>query len=177
MHPPEVLETIRLRLRQLVEEDGPVIFDRWAQDTDITRFLVWRPHESVDESFAFGRRCVASWNTAANFTWIMEDPASGCAVGAIGAYPSDHAVELGYVMARDSWGHGYMVEAVDAVSKWFLSQPSVARIWAEVDVENLASARVLEKASFEREGLLRRSIMCPNISSEPRDAFVFGRIR
>jgi RimJ/RimL family protein N-acetyltransferase len=69
-----------------------------------------------------------------------------------------------------------MVEAVDAVSDWFLSQPSIFRIWAEVDTENLPSARVLEKASFEREGTLRRGIMSPNMSGEPRDAFIYGRV-
>ena len=80
------------------------------------------------------------------------------------------------MLARDSWGKGLMVEAVDAVSGWFLSLPAIYRIWAVVDTENLASARVLEKASFVREGTLRRSMMCPNVSATPRDAFMYARV-
>ena len=171
-----MLKTARLRLRRLVEEDAQIVFDRWAQDPEVTRFLLWSPHTSLEESLTHAKKCVASWDDEVSFAWIMEDRESGKVVGSIAAYPSEYAIELGYLVSRDSWGKGFMVEAVDAVSDWFLSQPSIFRIWAEVDTENLSSARVLEKASFEREGTHRRGIMSPNMSGEPRDAFIYGRV-
>ena len=119
---------------------------------------------------------MATWAAETSFAWIMEERGTEKVVGSIAAYPSEYAVELGYLMSPDSRGRGFMVEAVDAVSAWFLSRPSIWRVWAEVDTENLASVRVLEKASFEREGRLRRHIMSPNISTDPRDAFVYGRV-
>ena len=176
MRPPEVMDTRRLKLRKLVEGDAPTVFDRWAQDPRVTRYLVWSPHTSIEEAEEHARKCVASWEAGTSFTWMMEDRKTGEAVGSIGAYPSGHTVELGYLVAPDSWGQGYMVEAIEAVSEWFLTQPTIFRIWAEVDVENRPSARVLEKASFEKEGTFRCGIMCPNLSSRPRDAFIFGRI-
>lgn len=176
MHPPEVLDTERLRIRKLVEDDAPEIFERWAKDSEITRYLTWSPHTSVEESKAHAKNSVACWEAGTNFTWVMEDRESGRMVGSIAAYPSEFAVELAYLVAQDSWGRGYMVEAVISVSEWFLAQPSFFRVWAEVDTENQPSARVLEKASFTREGMLRRSIISPNLSSEPRDAFIYGRV-
>jgi RimJ/RimL family protein N-acetyltransferase len=58
-----------------------------------------------------------------------------------------------------------------------MGQPSVFRIGAFCDVDNVASARVMEKSGLVREGLLRRWLMHPNISDEPRDCFSYARVR
>jgi hypothetical protein len=63
------------------------------------------------------------------------------------------------------------------VVNWALSQPPIFRIGAVCDVENIGSARVMEKAGLVREGLLRRWLMHPNISDEPRDCFIYARTR
>ena len=80
----------------------------------------------------------------------------------------------GYVLARASWGQGLMAEALAEVVDWALRQSSVWRIG---DVENLASARVMEKASLEREGVLRRWGVDPNLGETPRDCFSYAKVR
>jgi RimJ/RimL family protein N-acetyltransferase len=84
---------------------------------------------------------------------------------------------LGYVLGRKFWGQGYMTEAVRAVVDYALAEPEVFRVWAVCDVENAASARVLEKAGMRREGILRRWSMHPNISDEPRDSLCYARVK
>lgn len=91
--------------------------------------------------------------------------------------PTDHGVELGYVLARAYWGNGYMPEAVRAVADWALGEPSVMRVSAYCDVDNAASQRVLEKAGFSPEGVLHRFADVPNESAEPRDAVMYARWR
>ena len=49
-----------------------------------------------------------------------------------------------------------MAEAVRAVTQWALAQPGIFRVWAVCDIDNHASARVLEKAGMQLEGILRR---------------------
>lgn len=83
----------------------------------------------------------------------------------------------GYVLARDWWGRGLMTEAARAVVEWGLADPAIFRVWAVTDIDNLGSARVLEKIGMEREGLLRRWLVHPNVSPEPRDCWCFGRVR
>jgi RimJ/RimL family protein N-acetyltransferase len=90
---------------------------------------------------------------------------------------SGHRAELGYVLARDWWGRGFMTEAARAAVEWALGQPGIVRVWAVTDVDNHGSARVLEKIGMQREGLLRRWIVHPNLSPEPRDCWCFGRVR
>jgi RimJ/RimL family protein N-acetyltransferase len=85
-----------------------------------------------------------------------------------------HRAEIGYVLARSHWKRGYMIEAARAVVEWALSQPEVFRVWAVCDVENMASAQVLEKIGMRREGTLSRWIIHPNVSKEPRDCYCYA---
>jgi RimJ/RimL family protein N-acetyltransferase len=67
-----------------------------------------------------------------------------------------------------------MTEAVKGVIGWALKQPEIFRIWAVCDVDNLASARVMEKAGMQGEGRLCRWSVHPNISAQPRDSYCFS---
>ena len=177
LRPPEEIATARLRLRVPVLADAPAIFERWTQDPDVTRYLVWTPHRNVEESESHIRRCQAGWESGESFTWLIETLAAPNLVGSIAARVQPHGINLGYLLARDAWGQGYMAEAVDAVAAWFLSQPTVERVWATCDVENVSSARVLTKAGFELEGTLRRWDAHPNLGEKRRDALCYSRIR
>ena len=86
-------------------------------------------------------------------------------------------IEVGYALARPYWGKGYMTEIMRTVIDWALTQPDIFRVQAFCDVENIASARVMEKAGMAREGLLRRYVVHPNISAEPRDAYLYAVVR
>ena len=84
-------------------------------------------------------------------------------------------VQLGYALAQAFWGKGYATEAVMAVTAWALSQPGFHRVGALCDLENVASQRVLEKAGFQREGVLRRWEILPNLGSASRDVLCYGK--
>jgi [ribosomal protein S5]-alanine N-acetyltransferase len=58
-----------------------------------------------------------------------------------------------------------------------LAQPAMFRVWAVTDVDNVASARVLERAGMTREGLLRSWLMHPSLSAAPRDCWCYARVR
>jgi RimJ/RimL family protein N-acetyltransferase len=70
-----------------------------------------------------------------------------------------------------------MTEAARALVSETLARPAIWRVWAVCDVDNTASARVLEKAGLEREGTLRRYIVHPAVSPEPRDVHLYARVR
>jgi [ribosomal protein S5]-alanine N-acetyltransferase len=70
-----------------------------------------------------------------------------------------------------------MPEALTEVAQWAMRQDSIWRIGAYCDVENRASARVMEKAGLQREGILRHWIIHPNISAEPRDCLSYAMVR
>jgi [ribosomal protein S5]-alanine N-acetyltransferase len=109
--------------------------------------------------------------------WVLTEPGDERPIGMVELRPSGHRAELGYVLARDWWGRGLMTEAARAVVEWALADPRIFRVWAVTDVDNAASARVLEKIGMQREGLLRRWLIHPNLSPEPRDCWSYGRVR
>jgi len=86
---------------------------------------------------------------------------AGEAVGGIGfKLGTDIArlsAEMGYWLGEPFWGRGLTTRAVQAASDWGFEHYKLTRIFATAFSHNLASMRVLEKAGFVREGILRRS--------------------
>jgi len=175
--PPETFQTDRLVLRRPTEADAEAIYGGWARDPEVTKYLVWRPHASVVDAREHVARCRTSWEAGSEFVWLVQRRDEAVLVGSLASRRNEHGVNLGYLLARRFWGRGYMVEALVPVVDWWLAQPDVHRVWATTDVENRASARVLEKAGFELEGTLRRWDRHPNVGPEPRDALCYSRVR
>ncbi|MBI4488005.1 MAG: GNAT family N-acetyltransferase [Deltaproteobacteria bacterium] len=177
MKPPEVFETERLRLRRPVIEDAESIFSGYAQDGEVTKYLTWRPHESIDSTHEFLRLCITAWDEGKSVQWVIVRKEDNLLLGMVGIRLDRYKVELGYLLAKPYWGNGYMTEAVQAIVEWALNQEGIYRVWAVCDVENLASARVLEKIGMRREGVLRRWSMHPNRSGEPRDCYCYAKTK
>jgi ribosomal-protein-alanine N-acetyltransferase len=177
MIPPETLQTNRLQLRKLHMGDAPVIFESYAQDPEVTRYATWKPHQYVHETERFLSACLALWRAGKDFEYAIILQEVGRLAGMFGLHPMNFKIEVGYVLARPYWGKGYMTEVLRAVIDWAFSQPDIFRVQATCDVENVASARVMEKAGMMREGLLRRYILHPNISNEPRDVYLYAIVK
>lgn len=174
MRPPESFETDHLRLRRSVVEDAEAIFAEYAQDREVTMYLAWRPTGQIEDTREHLRVSAKAWEEGKAFQWVIFRKRDNQLLGAVGMRVDGHKVELGYVLARRFWGKGYMTEAVRAVVNWAIKEEEVYRIWAVCDVENPASARVMEKAGLQREGILRRWTMHPNRSDEPRDCYCYA---
>jgi RimJ/RimL family protein N-acetyltransferase len=172
--PPEILETERLRLRRAVMEDAEAIFMEYAQDPEVTKYLTWRPHRKVETVYEFLRLAMESWENGGAFQWAILRKNDARLMGMIGLRVDGHKLEVGYALARPYWGNGYMTEAVTALIGWALKQGDVYRVWAVCDVENAASARVMEKAGMRREGILRRWSVHPGCGDEPRDSYCYA---
>jgi [ribosomal protein S5]-alanine N-acetyltransferase len=176
--PQRILRTARLVLRPPVLADAEAIFQEYGQDQEVTRYLIWRPHQTLEETQVFVRGCIDAWSGGSRYVWVITRAADSRVLGMMDTrVESGFRVSVGYVLARDHWGQGIMPEALQAVVDLFWSDPAVFRIWAICDVENPASARVLEKIGMVREGTLRRFVMHPNISPEPRDAYCYALTR
>ena len=174
---PDTFETARLLLRPVTIMDVDAIFGSYAQDEEVARYLIWRPHRSRSETRTYVERCLATPSEAER-TYMIVGRGDNVVRGAFALRQrAPHRLDCGYVLARPWWGRGSMTEVLTKVAVWALRQPSVFRIGAVCYVENIGSARVLEKYGFVREGLLRRLLLHPNISDEPRDCYSYARVR
>lgn len=172
---PKSFSTVRLTLRPIKADDAEAIFNSYGQDAEVTRYLTWRPHTTIEETNSFVQMCL---HGPTSKTYMVVLKANDEVVGVFDLRaPSKTRVEFGYALARPHWGQGLMTEALTEVVAWALRQPLIWRIGAMADIENIGSMRVMEKSGLQREGTLRRWLVHPNTGAEPRDCVSFAATR
>lgn len=175
---PESFATPRYLLRRVRPGDAQPVFDSYAQDPDVTRYLGWVPHESVADTAAFLHAAAAQWDQGTGFPLVAFDrTAPGKLIGMFHPHSGGHRVTYGYVLRKSVWGRGAASEILRALVAHALAHPAIFRAEAFCDVENRASARVMEKAGMTREGILRSYFRHPNIADTPRDCVLYSKTR
>ena len=176
--PPEQIETERLLLRKPRMEDAADVFDGWARRPEVTRFLTWRPHESVKQTEELMKRSIAAWDGETNFRYLLEIQESGALAGMIELRleREPFKVSFGYTGAYAQWGKGYMTEATRACIQWAFEQPGVYRV--------AASKRPVSSAAVSKidlvpscQGVLSSTRKRPSSHSVTRRPAMVGRHR
>ena len=93
-----------------------------------------------------------------HFAIVVNDAAVGGIGLIVGTDVYCRTAEIGYWLSEEYWGQGIVCEAVKAIVKYGFEDLGLLRIWAEVFEGNMGSMRVLEKADFQPEGILRNSV-------------------
>ena len=113
-----------------------------------------------------------------NRTYAFAITVDGRAVGSIGAFRQENihfrTAEIGYYIAQPFWGRGLASSAVKQLCSHLFRNTDILRIFAEPFAENIASCRVLEKAGFQLEGVLRSNAVKNGMV---RDMKLYARIR
>ena len=170
---PETWTTPRLALRPIAVADAPGIFG-YASDVETTRHMVFPRHRDIAEAESFARRCVGCWQDGSAFPWAIASRATGAFMGSIELRIRPPKADFGYILARAFWRQGFMSEAASALVAWALAQPAIHRVWATCAPDNVASARVLEKAGLRHEGRLACWEPRPNLGVAAGDSLVFA---
>lgn len=178
LRPPERFETARLIARKPRADDAAAVFAAYASDPIATRYLAWAPYTSVEALAKFlGGRGQAWENADGHYAYLICERGSDTPIGSIGIFIEEPKAMFGYVLSRVYWGRGYAAEALSSLVEWTSTQPRLRRAWAYCAVENPSSARVMEKAGLEREGVLRRWQVFPNLGPEPRDCVFYAKVK
>jgi [ribosomal protein S5]-alanine N-acetyltransferase len=107
---------------------------------------------------------------AREFAIVIDGEAAGC----IAIFPRGHTAGIGYWLGRAHWNKGIMTEAVKEIVKCGFSELGLRRIQASTFPQSKASMRVLEKAGFKFEGVLRKNI---KKGDKYIDEYLFARVR
>jgi ribosomal-protein-alanine N-acetyltransferase len=175
--PDATWRTARLLAKPAEIPDTSALFDNYATDPEVAKYMTWAPHRDIGETYAFLQRCERVWTDQSAFPWTLWFSATGEFVGVVEIRVHTHSVDLGYALARRWWRQGLMTEAVAFLIQWAMLQPTIYRVWATCDVENVASSRLLERVGMQREGLLRRWLVHPNLSDTPRDCLCYAIVK
>lgn len=154
------LTTERLILRGYRESDAPAIAALHG-DPEVIRFLspTGEPEPGLADAWEHIAKHVGHWALKGYGKLAVDERATGRFVGRVGLYnpPYDWpGLELGWTLARDTWGKGYATEAARAVLKWGFESLGVDEIISAIHPDNAASIRVAERIGERklREGKL-----------------------
>ena len=150
--------THRLILRRYRIEDAEDMFSNWASDPEVTKFLTWPTHSSVDVTRFVLNDWISRYGDGGFFNWAIEWKETGRVIGNIAVtvlHDETEAAELGYCMSRAFWGRGIMPEALRAVMDYLFDTVGLNRVEAAHDVNNPKSGRAMEKAGLKLEGIHR----------------------
>ena len=112
------LETERLILRRFTIEDAEPMFNNWASDDEVTKFLTWPTHRSEEDSKWFINQCLDNYSCLSFYNWAIELIGSHELVGNISIVHTNEETNnmiFGWVIGRKYWGNGYAPEAAKKV--------------------------------------------------------------
>lgn len=148
-----------LLLRRLEERDAPPIYDMYSNQR-VIRYLRINRFIHISQAHDFVRRNMQQYADTQRYFWVIEEKASGDFVGIVTLYTKSQGDEIGsvgYSLAREKWGRGYMAVALRAVLEFAFFTVGYNRIEALHAVDNPASGSVMRKAGMLYEGLAKEA--------------------
>lgn len=160
---PPILYSNRLVLRKMEKSDAEDMF-LYARDEEVTKYLLWSPHPSVNHTAKYLSTLAAHYRSGEFYDWAIT--LKGRMIGNCGFSKLDlknRCGEIGYVLARDVWGMGIAAEAAEKLLEFGFERLRLHRIEVHYMIENEASRRVAEKIGMTFEGVLRDSLYVKGI--------------
>ena len=156
----QTIETQRLILRCAELTDAEAMFRNWASDPEVTKYLTWPPHTSLEVS----RRILENWVEANaqidRYHWMIVLKELDQPIGSITVVEHRDDIgeaEVGYCIGKQWWHKGLVTEAMMAVMGYLFDQVGMNRVEARHDLNNPHSGGVMKKCGMRYEGTLRRA--------------------
>ncbi|MBQ8813641.1 MAG: GNAT family N-acetyltransferase [Lachnospiraceae bacterium] len=157
------IETERLILRQFTMDDVQAMYDNWASDPEVTKFLTWPAHSNPDITEMVLKDWISHYNEPDYYQWAIVFKEYGDEpIGSISVVAHDDRLmiaHIGYCIGRRWWHRGIMTESLQAVIDFLFDEVGVQRIESIHDPENPHSGAVMRKCGMQYEGTLRKSAM------------------
>ena len=156
----KTIETERLILRRAVMADAEPMFRNWASDPEVTKFLTWPTHESMDVSIFLAETWAREAEKEDYYQWMIVLKDRGEPIGSISVVDMSDRIdkaEIGYCIGKAWWGMGVMSEALSAVIAYLFREVGFNRIEARHDANNPASGGVMKKCGMVYEGTARQA--------------------
>ncbi len=156
------LSTKRLLLRKIRLDDDRDMFEQWASDPQVTKYLTWSAHQSVEDT----RHIIALWLRDLEephvYRWAIELKSIGKVIGTIDLVNVDSRHKcgvFGYCLSAQYWNQGIASEALRAMLRYLFEEGDFHRIEASHLIENPASGKVMNKCGMKVEGNKRKKFL------------------
>ena len=170
------IQTERLLLRRFTVDDAQAMFEHWANDERVTRYLTWIPHESPEATRQLLKLWCAAYDRPDTYNWVMEYEKTPIGnISVVHFHEKSEYAELGYCMGCAYWNKGLMTESAKAVIDYLFAEIGVNRVEISHAVKNPASGRVAQKCGLTFEGTKREFFKTP--AGEFLDISFYGVVK
>ncbi|MCC3587968.1 MULTISPECIES: GNAT family N-acetyltransferase [unclassified Microcoleus] len=155
-----IIETERLLLRKITLNDASDMFE-YASNPEVSEYTMWSTHTSIEDTKYFLKSLTKMYKRKELVDWGIVHKAEKKFIGTCGyvEWSMTHSrAEIGYALSARYWREGYMSEAVNAIIEFGFREMLLNRIVGRCEVNNIASARVMEKVGMQLEGILRQQL-------------------
>lgn len=155
----ELIQTERLILRRFLVSDFEDMYNNWASDATVSRYLTWKPHENKKRTKAILKDWSKAYSSRSCYNWCITLKNDGTAVGSIGVVSLCEELDscqIGYCLTQKLWGQGIMTEALQAVLRFLFEDVGIVRVSAVHHIENPASGRVMQKSGMNYIGIVHK---------------------
>ena len=92
------IETDRLILRRFKTEDAEAMYKNWACDTEVTKYLTWPAHSSVDITKGILEEWISDYNSNDSYNWAITLKENGdYPIGSLGAVDKNEKVNMDHI--------------------------------------------------------------------------------
>lgn len=154
MRPPiPTVETERLTLRPFREEDVLELFNL-SQDPEVMRYIGDRRLPTLQETWRAVAGWLGHWDLRGFGQWAIQERGTGRFIGRAGIInPAEWpGPEVGYVLGKEWWGHGYATEAARAAMDWGFEQIGFDDLISLIDPANTPSIAVATRLGEKVRG-------------------------
>ena len=139
----------RIFFRKFTIEDADLMYENWAKDPEVTKFMTWNAHNNVEDTKAILNIWINEYEKPETHRFGIVLKKTNELIGSIDVVDyKDAAPEIGYCLSRKHWNKGLMTEALNMFVSYLFEQ-GFTKIVIEADERNLASNRVIEKCGFK----------------------------
>jgi len=155
------LETDRLILRRFNMEDTDAMYNNWASDPEVTKYLTWPHHKTVEMSHTVLADWTSQYGKDDFYQWAIvlkenfNEPIGSIAV--VHRKDEIEMVHIGYCIGKRWWKRGITSEALATLIKFFFEEVGVNRIELRHDPMNPNSGKVMMKCGLKYEGTYREA--------------------
>lgn len=155
-------ETERLILRRFTMDDAEAMFNNWANDEGVARYMRWDAHKCVEETRKVLQKRIEKYQSTSTYHWAIVLKDADMPIGNIVLMCSnehDMCGEVAYCLGKRYWGQGIVSEALKTVLEFGLTQVNFNRIEAYHSINNIASGKVMKNAGMKYEGRMRQKYL------------------
>lgn len=159
-----LLETERVLLRRIEEDDYKEMYHNWACLEECCAFFPWSSMKDIDAYKEKVMSWISNYEDSLYFQWLIELKEKNEVIGIINLHNVDeicNSAETSYILSPGYWGKGIMTETLRCVLQYAFDKLELNRVCADVFEGNAASERVLKKCGMKQEGIAREKY-CKN---------------